>query len=163
MINRLFMIIFASIVIIFDQYSKLWAAENLILGVEKNILNDFLSFILIKNTGAAFNLFAEQTAILSVFSAVVAVVIVVYFIKKRVFMPWYLVLGWGLILGGTVGNLIDRVTLGYVIDFIKIGFINSPVFNIADVAINVGALIILINAIGSIAEEKKENESNSNG
>ena len=151
------MLIFAGLIILADQYAKGCIAANFFPGQKLELINNFISFIFVKNTGAAFNLFAGHTQLLSMFSALVAVTVIVYFMRKKTLLPWYEVVGWGLILGGTVGNLIDRVTLGYVIDFIKVDLVNSPVFNIADMSINVGAIIILVKAILNIKDEQSEN------
>lgn len=160
MINKFYMIVCAFVIILIDQCSKTYIAKTFILGQKVELINNFISFIFVRNTGAAFNLFAGQTQLLSIFSAIVAISIIVYFMKKKASLPWYEIIGWGLILGGTIGNFIDRVMLGYVIDFIKVDVINSPVFNIADMSINAGAIIILVKAIINITEEKSDKVKN---
>ncbi|MEI7475102.1 MAG: signal peptidase II [bacterium] len=161
MVNRLCLILFASIIILLDQITKVWVSNNLILGQKIFVFKNFISFIFVRNTGAAFSLFAQHTQLLSLFSAIVAVSIIIYFLKKRGIIPFYNVIGWSLILGGTLGNLADRVRLGFVIDFIKLDIINSPVFNIADVAINIGAFIILMKALINISNEKHTKQEDS--
>ncbi len=93
-----------------------------------------------QNTGAGFGILPGQTIILGIISAVVAILIIAYYpqIPKERFP----LLCWGLFLGGVIGNLLDRLVRGYVIDFINVGF--WPAFNIADSAITIGALGLLI-------------------
>ena len=65
-------------------------------------------------------------------------------------------LAWGLILGGTIGNFVDRLNLGYVLDFIRLDFVNFPIFNIADASIFVGVAIILVMQKRFFSEDKEE-------
>jgi signal peptidase II len=93
----------------------------------------------VTNTGAAFGLFPNQGGLLVVVALVVVVVIVAYY-RHLPADRWLLHLSLGLQLGGAIGNLLDRVRLGYVVDFIDVGF--WPVFNLADSAIVVGVAIL---------------------
>lgn len=96
------------------------------------------------NEGAAFGILQGQTHFLSIFSILVILALIIYSIKnyKELDVPHKL--GIALILGGTAGNLYDRISYGYVIDFIDITIIDFPIFNLADVFINFGAGILLI-------------------
>ncbi len=96
------------------------------------------------NDGAAFGMLEGHTSLLAVFSAVVLVSLIIFTIKKNNTLCNFQKIGLGLLMGGIVGNLYDRVVFGHVIDFIDIVFINFPVFNLADVFINTGAGILLI-------------------
>ena len=144
MVNRLYIFPIALIIAILDQISKYLVSSRLILGEKITIIHNILSMTKIYNTGAAFSLFQENTGLLAGFSFLVTIAISFYFIKKFKNIPVITTIGWGLILGGTVGNLIDRVRLGYVIDFVKLDFVNFPVFNIADFSINIGAFLLII-------------------
>jgi len=95
------------------------------------------------NEGAAFGMLQGHAAPLALFSAVVLVLLIIYTVKNNKTLCNFQRAGLGLLMGGIAGNLFDRVVLGYVIDFVDIGFLNFPVFNLADVFINTGAGILL--------------------
>ena len=136
------LIITASLVVTADQLSKLWIRTY----PQGHLLNKagFFQIIHIRNTGAAFGVFQDQSLALAIVALIgVAVTVFLAFYAYRRFpllarMPNRI--AFGLILGGTVGNLIDRLSLGYVTDFIDVGF--WPVFNIADSAIVIGVIIV---------------------
>lgn len=146
MINRLYIFLIAFWVTVFDQLSKQAICRQLLFGQKVNLINNLISFTKIYNTGAAFSILQKNTLLLILFSLFVTIAITYYFTKKVTFLPPILALAWGLILGGTVGNLIDRITFGYVIDFIRLDFINFPIFNLADISINIGAFLIILQA-----------------
>ena len=134
----------ALLVVVADQLSKLGIRSNLAVG-ESLFELGFLRIIRVPlNTGAAFGLFQDQAFVLTVVSVVAVAVILVYalFIYHRFpfldNMPNRIAIG--LILGGTVGNLIDRLCLGGVTDFISVGSW-WPAFNIADAAVTIGVII----------------------
>ena len=107
-------------------------------------MKDFLIFSLdyVKNYGAAFNLLSGNRILLSFISIVISLILTYLILNKRILNNSDL-LGFSFILGGTLGNGIDRVNKGYVVDFINLNFINFPVFNIADVSINIGLILII--------------------
>jgi signal peptidase II len=132
----------ALLIVIADQLSKLWISTNLAVGESLPEL-DFPHLTHVQNTGAAFGLFRGQVFPLTIVALVgVAVILVYAFIIYRRYPFWGNRLVWvglGLVFGGTVGNLIDRLHLGYVTDFIDFGF--WPAFNLADSAVVVGVII----------------------
>ncbi len=136
-INYLFIISFFCIL---DQLSKYYINFNL----NKLLNKDFLIFTItfVRNYGAAFNIFSGSRIFLS-FISIISTIILFYFIfrKENKLINNY---GLSFILAGSIGNGIDRIINGYVIDFIQIKFINFPVFNIADIVINLGVLILII-------------------
>jgi len=133
----------ASLILAADQLSKMWIRSNLLVG-ESLFEIGFFRLTHIHNTGAAFGLFRDQTFLLTVVALVGAVCILIYtllFYRRYPFLPSILgTIALGLVLGGTVGNLVDRLLLGYVTDFIDVGF--WPAFNVADPAIVVGVGIL---------------------
>ncbi len=133
----------ALLVIAADQLSKTWIKTNLALG-QSLIDTGFFRIIHIRNTGAAFGIFQDHTQILIivVFFEIVAILLLVFFLHNRlVSLDSMLVrLSLGLVLGGAIGNQIDRLYLGYVTDFID--FKVWPAFNIADSSAVVGTIII---------------------
>ena len=126
-----------------DQISKFWIRSNLAIG-ESLFEVEFLRLIRVHNTGAAFGLFQGQSFLLTIIALVGIAALVLYAIFfHRTFLFLNNKLGrlaLGLVLGGTAGNLIDRIYLGYVTDFIDVGI--WPTFNIADSAIVVGTIIL---------------------
>ena len=125
---------------ILDQLSKIYINLNLnkLYNLDLFIFNiDF-----VRNYGAAFNLLSGSRFILSFISVISAIILSYFiFISENKHINKY---GLSFILAGSIGNGIDRILKGYVIDFIKIKFIDFPVFNIADIVINIGVLILII-------------------
>ena len=123
-----------------DQFSKIYINLNLDKLLNKDLLIFTLEFV--RNYGAAFSIFSGSRLFLS-FISVISTIILSYFIFIR---ENKLINNYGLsfILAGSIGNGIDRILNGYVIDFIKIKFIDFPIFNIADIVINVGVFILII-------------------
>ena len=136
------------VVLLIDQLSKYWAATNLIPYQPKPLL-PVLNFTLAFNTGAAFSFLSGAGDWHHWFFACFSLVISIVLIKWLVSLPNDAKLqscALSLLLGGAVGNLVDRAFLGHVIDFIDVFYENHhwPVFNIADTAICLGAFLLLI-------------------
>jgi len=137
----------ALLVVAADQLSKIWIRAN----YQGQPLYEigFFRIIYVQNTGAAFGLFQNQNFILTIVDFIgIALVLLFVFLIPR----WYPALSiglsipaLGLVLGGTIGNLIDRLTLGYVTDFIDVGV--WPTFNIADSAVVVGVILFACSLI----------------
>lgn len=124
------------LIILFDQTIK-YAVKLFPLGYEKVIIPSVLSFTHIHNYGASFGMLQNQTAFLIWFSVGVMIGILWYFHKIHFsYLPWV-----ALIFGGAAANLIDRLSYGFVIDFVSVGF--WPAFNVADSAITIGALVLV--------------------
>lgn len=134
----------ASILVVFaDQFSKYWVRSNLSVGESLPEVG-FLRFTHVQNTGAAFGLSQGQPALLAVFASIGIAVLLFFVLFMHRRFPFLATtsarITLGLILGGTMGNLIDRLNYGYVTDFIDVGF--WPAFNIADSSVVVGAIIL---------------------
>ena len=138
-----------------DQLSKAWVRTNLAEGQSLFDIG-FLRITHVHNTGAAFGLFQDQSFALTIAALVGITVLLVYALVIHRYFPWLnSMLGrsaLGLILGGTVGNLIDRFRFGYVTDFIDFGF--WPTFNIADSAVTVGVIIFAYSILHLAQAEK---------
>jgi signal peptidase II len=138
-------LLIACIVLFADQASKLWVVAA--LGPEPYLytiplLGDWFRIIYAHNTGIAFSLFQGMSRLLIFTSLFICVgILYVYWTRLPRHVP-LIQLGIGLIVAGALGNVIDRIRLGYVIDFIQIGW--WPVFNLADSAICVGAVLLAI-------------------
>jgi signal peptidase II len=137
------------LVVFFDYISKMWALKAL-LPYESHPVYPMMSWTLAFNTGSAFS-FLEQTGewhmwLLGIFSFTMSVLIAVWMFRLNSKQNRVELLGLSLILGGALGNLLDRVRFGYVIDFIDVFYRNHhwPVFNVADSAICLGGAILLI-------------------
>ncbi|MEE0844899.1 MAG: signal peptidase II [Eggerthellaceae bacterium] len=101
-------------------------------------------FFLVHNTGAAWGLFSGSTVTLGVFSLVVSLIIAAAAIVFARRSTWLLSLGAGLIVAGGIGNAIDRFLQGYVVDFINLTFIRFPVFNVADIGVTCGFVLLAV-------------------
>ena len=138
--NKINYFILISFFCIIDQLSKIYIDLN----YHKLLSKDLLVFTidLVRNYGAAFNILSGNRLLLS-FISIISTIILSYFIfiSENKFINRY---GLSFILAGSIGNGIDRILNGYVIDFIKIKFVDFPVFNIADIVINIGVCILII-------------------
>lgn len=132
-------------IILLDQIVKKIVVSNMYVGESIPLLEDFFHITYIHNKGAAFSLWEQQWILLIVFPAIVMVVgLVCLFIKRKTWDKLYL-LSIALICGGGLGNLIDRIIQGYVVDMFD--FRVFPVFNIADIFICIGCGLMLIYVI----------------
>jgi signal peptidase II len=142
--NIIFLAI-ACLVIVVDQLSKTWIRSHLALG-QSMPETGFFRLTYAQNTGAAFSIFSGKADILALVSITGALIILLYafvFSRRLPFMDTrFSKVALGLMLGGTVGNLIDRVALGHVTDFFDVG--SFPIFNIADSCLDVGVVIFAI-------------------
>ncbi len=138
------------LVVILDQVTKQFAEAQLPLHQTVNVL-PYFDWYLTYNTGAAFSLLADAGGWQRWFFTVIAIIIsivIVQWIRKLPAEETLTALSLGLILGGAIGNLIDRVLLGHVIDYIQVwlGSYPFPAFNIADAAISVGAALLILSS-----------------
>ena len=153
--------IVALFVIIFDQISKIVIEGIFDVGNSVVVIPNVLNFTYVKNTGAAFSMLTGHTTFLIIFTAVVMVGCV-YVIIKDVFDST--IVNWALFmcLGGGIGNMIDRIRLHYVVDFIECKLIEFPVFNIADIAVTIGGCLMGLYIIKELFFSKKESKPESN-
>lgn len=126
------------IIIIVDQLSKV-----LIINKNISIIPNFLNLTYTKNLGGAFGFGKQQ--IIFLLSVILTIGIVIYLIKNKSKITNYI--PFILIISGSIGNLIDRIFRGYVIDFIDVNIFNFPNFNIADICIVIGVIWLIINII----------------
>lgn len=139
-----FLLTFAGVIVLFDQWTKQLVRANLAIGDQWSPwpwLADYARIVHWKNTGAAFGMFQNFGNVFMVLAIIVSLAILYYF-PQVPRQDWPLRLAMGLQLGGAVGNLIDRLTVGYVTDFVSIG--NFAVFNVADASISVGVAVLVI-------------------
>ena len=138
--TKLYFLFLSTFIILIDQLTKF-----LIFYKYKTVINkDFILFRIdfVKNYGAAFNILSGNRIFLSCISIFFSILLT-YLILKKNNSSLFDLLSYSFILGGTIGNGMDRVLRGYVIDFINLNIINFPVFNIADFSINIGFIFFL--------------------
>ena len=138
--KRFYYILISLIIILTDQLTKYVINNNYKLLVNKDLLLFKLDYV--KNFGAAFNLFSGNRIFLSILSLTITIILICIILNKKDLNNIEL-LSFSFVLGGTIGNGIDRIIKGYVIDFINLNLINFPVFNVADISINIGLIIFI--------------------
>ena len=138
--TKIYFLSFSIFIIIIDQFTKYLMFYN----YNKFLNKDFLLFRLdfVKNYGAAFNIFSGNRIFLSCISIIFSILLT-YLILRKNTQNTYDLYSYSFILGGTIGNGMDRILRGFVIDFINLNFIDFPVFNIADISINIGFIFLL--------------------
>lgn len=145
-----------SVFLIFiDLFTKRMAVNFLKDGTIIEVINGVLRFNYVENTGAAFGILKNMRWFFILITFILVIVLIHWF-EKSFFKNNFLRTGMVLIISGAIGNLIDRVLLGYVVDFIDFYLIKFPVFNVADCFICIGALIISIHYIFFEKDTKNE-------
>ena len=135
--------VFVMLIAVADRLIKqLVLASPLSGGEVMTVISNFLQFRYVENTGAAFSIFEGKTDMLSVFSAVVIIAGVIVIFSRKI-KSKVLLASVVMRLGGGLGNLIDRVTLHFVVDYIEVLFVDFPVFNFADCFVTVGAFVMI--------------------
>ena len=137
---KLYYLSISCLIILIDQLTKYLILSNLKTLVNKDFYLFRLDFV--KNYGAAFNIFSGSRLFLSVISIIFSIILL-YLILRNKYTNLLEIYSYSFILGGTIGNGIDRIFKGYVIDIINLNIINFPVFNIADLSINFGFIFLL--------------------
>lgn len=140
--NRLFWIA-AFIAFFLDQITKYWVVQTFSLEQTRPLLPGIFHLTYVTNTGAAFSLLSGKVEWLRWLSLGVSLVLIALALFSSTLNLWDQ-LGYGLILGGAMGNGIDRFILGYVVDFLDFRLINFAVFNVADSFISIGIVCLLI-------------------
>ena len=140
--TKLYFLSLSIFIVLIDQYTKYLRSYNYKLFINKDFLLFKLDFV--KNYGAAFNLFSGSRIFLSLISIIFSILLIYLIFRKNTLNSIDLY-AYSFILGGTIGNGIDRIYKGFVVDFINLNIINFPVFNIADISINIGFIFFLYN------------------
>ena len=142
--HKYYLLIISSIIVLADQASKFFVLNFLELGTDYSFIPYLIQFKLVRNHGAAFSIFSNYPEILGIVSFLVSIALIVVIIQQSskgiVENLWI-----SFLLGGSIGNGIDRWHYGYVIDFIKLIPINFPIFNIADISINIAVILLARN------------------
>lgn len=130
------------ILTICDQLLKHWIVSTIALGASRTVIPGVFALTNLRNDGAAWSMLEGRQGLFAVIT-VVAIVIIAYFIW-RYRHNWWMIVGLSLIMAGTLGNFIDRLSQGYVVDMFETLFINFPIFNIADACLTIGVLWLII-------------------
>lgn len=130
------------ILTICDQLLKSWVASSIVLGGSKQLIPGIIELTNLRNSGAAWSIFEGQQTFFTIIT-IIAIIVIGYFIwqyRKDISM----LIGLSLIMAGTIGNFIDRLRQGYVVDMFETTFINFPIFNIADMCLTIGVIWLII-------------------
>ena len=146
----------AAFVVVADQLAKGLVTSSLSPGESVDVVGDLVRIVFGQNTGALFGLFKDNALMFGVVSIIVIGLIVAY--HGRATPSLYLTVTLGLLLGGAIGNMLDRIRLGYVVDFVDVGLgsLRFYTFNVADSAISLSILLLFIAALRpSVVEGRK--------
>lgn len=146
-----------------DQLIKFFVERDLRPVMSVDFINGFIGWHYVQNTGAAFGSFSNNTVLLSVFTGVVIAAGIIIILMGKIKSKYCLVCAVMVIAGG-LGNLIDRIFRGYVVDFIEVQFTDFAVFNFADMLVTVGAFMLIGYLIyDSVKERKTKKHGENNG
>jgi len=144
----IYSLVVASLVVAIDQVTKFLITNKIYLHSKKVIISNFINLVHIKNKGIAFGIFNKPGTECYILSGItiIAIFFIIYMIFTEGKKSLFISIPLGLILGGAIGNLIDRILFGEVTDFIDlhIGIYHWPAFNVADMAISIGGFMILL-------------------
>lgn len=129
--------------IVLDQLVKAYVVQNIALGEVKSWIPNLVSLTYLQNRGAAFSILQDQQLLFAVITLVV-VVGAIWYLHKHMEDSLWMVLGLTLIIAGGLGNFIDRVSQGFVVDMFHLDFVNFAIFNVADSYLTVGVLVLLL-------------------
>lgn len=144
------MIILTILVILVDFFSKYIVSKLMTVNETINLIDNFFRITYVKNTGAAFSIFSNNTILVIIISVIVIGFLLFYIYKNKGNNKLENV-SYAFILGGAISNLIDRLVYGYVIDFLDFEILSydAPIFNLADTFIVIGVILFLINTLRS--------------
>lgn len=148
--------IFAIFLIVVDQLTKYGIVQNFDLHEVQEVIPGILSFFYIQNKGAAWGIFEGRM----IFFFLITVVVVggmIYSVHKQGVQHKIVGISFSFLLSGALGNFIDRMRLGYVVDMFKLDFINFPIFNVADMCLTIGVILMVIYII-FIEEDEEKNK-----
>ena len=148
--------VFAALVVVLDQFMKHWIVLTLDIREKTAIIPGLIGLTHEENTGAAFSILSDQRWLLVAIAFVAALLIIAILLRYN--DGFWGTLGLAAVLGGTVGNLIDRLFNGYVVDMFEFYFVDFAIFNIADIFITLGGILFLVYLIISAFRPSKRSE-----
>ena len=141
------MLLFVALAVAADQLSKLWVLKTIPLHSQIDAIPGLFHLTYVQNTGAAFSSFQGQRWLFALIFVIFTAAVIWEFSKKRLpftrFERWCIVA----VFAGGLGNMIDRIRLGYVVDMICVDFMNFPVFNVADCFITCGCIAMMVSLV----------------
>lgn len=132
-----------AVLIVLDQLVKAYVVQNIALGEVKPWIPNLVSLTYLQNRGAAFSMLQDQQLLFAVITLVV-VLGAIWYLHKHMEDSFWMVLGLTLIIAGGLGNFIDRISQGFVVDMFHLDFINFAIFNVADSYLTVGVVVLLL-------------------
>lgn len=131
------------LITVFDQITKLLVVNHMMQVDTVALISNVFHLTYCENPGAGFGIFAEYTELLSILTIAIVATVIGYVIKKRPESKC-LIAALTFMVGGAMGNLVDRIRLGYVVDFFDFRWIQFPIFNVADCFVTVGAILFAV-------------------
>ena len=152
----MFFILFPAIIILGDQLFKYWVTTKLVEGGTIPLIKGFIHLIYVENRGAAFG-FLENLRWLLIVIAVIGILAIIYImLTHKGSVRGKIALA--AVLGGAIGNLVDRIVLGYVVDMFRFEFMDFAIFNIADIFITVGGIVFVVDCIISMLKHGEKDD-----
>ncbi|WP_373756306.1 signal peptidase II [Streptococcus ferus] len=152
--KKLGLVFFICLLVGLDQLSKWWVVSNIKLGEIRSFIPHVFSLTYLQNRGAAFSILQNQQWFFALMTLLVLGGAVYYLLGHLNGSVW-LLSGLVLVIAGGLGNFIDRVRLGYVVDMVHLDFVNFAIFNVADACLSVGVLLLVI----ALWKEEAKNEN----
>lgn len=147
-------LIVAALLVVCDQLVKYWVVSNLSLGEIMNVIPNVFSLTYYQNSGAAWSILQGQMWFFAIVTFV-AVPLCIWLLWKNRRGSKFYSLALGLVIAGALGNFIDRMRLGYVVDMFQTDFMNFPIFNVADMCLTIGVVMVFIYALFEERFERK--------
>lgn len=143
--NKVKISISSIILIVIDIVIKLIISNNLILNQSISVINNFFYITYVKNTGVAWSILSGKINLIIVITLVIIMLLIIYIFNKKSYSVLEII-SYSMLLSGSIGNLIDRIIYGYVIDYLDFNILgyDYPIFNFADICIVIGIVLILI-------------------
>lgn len=151
--RKVMMLVLGLVLVGLDQWSKFWTVEHIALGEVKPFWSGIFSLTYLQNRGAAFSILQDQRWFFILVTLIFLGGAVAYFIKAK--NSWMILLPLTLMMAGGVGNFIDRLRLGYVVDMVQLDFMEFAIFNVADSYLTVGVLLMFVALWREEQDEKK--------
>ena len=143
--NKVKISISSIILIVIDIVIKLIISNNLILNQSIGVINNFFYITYVKNTGVAWSILSGKINLIIVITLAIIMLLIIYIFNKKSYSVLEII-SYSMLLSGSIGNLIDRIIYGYVIDYLDFNILgyDYPIFNFADICIVIGIILILI-------------------
>lgn len=148
-------LIICAVVILLDQISKYLVVQFIPLGSTVKCIDGLFHLTYIQNRGAAFGMLADHRWVFMVISVAALAAITAYLLREKPESMWQKT-ALGMILGGGIGNMIDRTVNGYVVDFIDVDFMDFAVFNVADAFVTVACAVLIVYLIFEMVKENRK-------